>query len=164
MYFYGTSDSDGAEDVWRDHNYRYSKRAGVSRMSYYRLYRSKDDILIQHFNEIFAELLNEIKNTEGISKYQFSLLISRQKKMSVFWRQSFGQSSMKWYWNVLFSIAVIWLRKSSVRIKDWIQWRQITWSMRKQDGSVCFCFAGWSEAWRKVRRRWQRWWNRLRWT
>ena len=28
-----------------------AKRAGVSRMSYYRLYRSKDDILIQHFNE-----------------------------------------------------------------------------------------------------------------
>ena len=25
MYFYGTSDSDGAEDVWRDHNYRYCK-------------------------------------------------------------------------------------------------------------------------------------------
>ena len=49
-------------------------------MSYYRLYRSKDDILIQHFNEIFAELLNEIKNTEGISKYQFSLLIFQQAK------------------------------------------------------------------------------------
>ena len=44
------------------------------------LYRSKDDILIQHFNEIFAELLNEIKNTEGISKYQFSLLIFQQAK------------------------------------------------------------------------------------
>ena len=57
-----------------------AKRAGVSRMSYYRLYRSKDDILIQHFNEIFAELLNEIKNTEGISKYQFSLLIFQQAK------------------------------------------------------------------------------------
>ncbi len=36
--------------------------------------------LIQHFNEIFAELLNEIKNTEGISKYQFSLLIFQQAK------------------------------------------------------------------------------------
>lgn len=57
-----------------------AKRAGVSRMSYYRLYRSKDDILIQHFNEIFAELLNEIKNTEEISKYQFSLLIFQQAK------------------------------------------------------------------------------------
>ena len=57
-----------------------AKRAGVSRMSYYRLYRSKDDILIQHFNEIFAELLNEIKNTEGVNKYQFSLLIFRQAK------------------------------------------------------------------------------------
>ena len=44
------------------------------------MYRSKDDILIQHFNEIFAELLNEIKNTEGISKYQFSLLIFQQAK------------------------------------------------------------------------------------
>ena len=57
-----------------------AKRAGVSRMSYYRLYRSKDDILIQHFNEIFAELLNEIKNIEGISKYQFSLLVFQQAK------------------------------------------------------------------------------------
>ena len=62
-----------------------AKRAGVSRMSYYRLYRSKDDILIQHFNEIFAELLNEIKNTEGISKYQFSLLIFQQAKENERW-------------------------------------------------------------------------------
>jgi len=57
-----------------------AKRAGVSRMSYYRLYRSKDDILIQHFNEIFAELLNEIKNTEGVNKYQFALSIFQQAK------------------------------------------------------------------------------------
>ena len=38
-----------------------AKKAGVSRMSYYRLYKSKDDILIQYFNEVFEELLERAK-------------------------------------------------------------------------------------------------------
>ncbi|MDO4262350.1 MAG: TetR/AcrR family transcriptional regulator [Eubacteriales bacterium] len=52
-----------------------AKKAGVSRMSYYRLYRSKDDILIQYFNDVFENLLDTIKQTENIDRYQFALLI-----------------------------------------------------------------------------------------
>lgn len=57
-----------------------AKRAGVSRMSYYRLYRSKDDILIQQFNDIFITLLDQIKKTEGVNRYQFALLVFQQAK------------------------------------------------------------------------------------
>ena len=59
-----------------------AKRAGVSRMSYYRLYRSKDDILIQHFNEIFAELLNgnkEYRRNQQISVFIVDLPAGKRK-------------------------------------------------------------------------------------
>jgi len=52
-----------------------AKKAGVSRMSYYRLYKSKDDILIQHFNQVFKEVLEEMKSIEKLDRYQFALLI-----------------------------------------------------------------------------------------
>ena len=52
-----------------------AKKAGVSRMSYYRLYKSKDDILIQYFNEVFEALLEQAKKMGSISRYQFGLMI-----------------------------------------------------------------------------------------
>jgi len=52
-----------------------TKKAGVSRMSYYRIYKSKDDILIQYFNDIFEECLHEIENTEKIDRFQFAVKI-----------------------------------------------------------------------------------------
>lgn len=52
-----------------------AKKAGVSRMSYYRLYKSKDDILIQYFNDIFEECLEQIKNMKEIDRYQFAVQI-----------------------------------------------------------------------------------------
>ena len=33
-----------------------TKRAGVSRMSYYRIYQSKDDIIETHLIEVFEEM------------------------------------------------------------------------------------------------------------
>lgn len=52
-----------------------AKKAGVSRMSYYRIYKSKDDILIQYFNDIFEKCLEQIKSRDIHDKYQFALLL-----------------------------------------------------------------------------------------
>ncbi len=57
-----------------------AKKAGVSRMSYYRLYKSKDDILIQYFNEVFEDLLERAKAVGNITRYQFSLMIFQTTK------------------------------------------------------------------------------------
>lgn len=57
-----------------------AKKAGVSRMSYYRLYKSKDDILIQYFNEVFEELLERAKAIGSITRYQFGLMIFQTTK------------------------------------------------------------------------------------
>ena len=57
-----------------------AKKAGVSRMSYYRLYKSKDDILIQYFNEVFEELLERAKALGSITRYQFGLMIFQTTK------------------------------------------------------------------------------------
>ena len=57
-----------------------AKKAGVSRMSYYRLYKSKDDILIQYFNEVFEELLERAKEIGSITRYQFGLMIFQTTK------------------------------------------------------------------------------------
>lgn len=52
-----------------------AKKAGVSRMSYYRIYKSKDDIIIQYFNDIFEKCLEQIKSRDIHDKYQFALLL-----------------------------------------------------------------------------------------
>lgn len=57
-----------------------AKKAGVSRMSYYRLYKSKDDILIQYFNEVFEDLLERAKAMGSITRYQFGLMIFQTTK------------------------------------------------------------------------------------
>lgn len=48
-----------------------AKKAGVSRMSYYRTYASKDDILIQYFNHAFETALKELQATERPTMRQF---------------------------------------------------------------------------------------------
>ena len=45
-----------------------AKKAGVSRMSYYRLYKSKDDILEQYADEVFRNLLNRIREMQNPDK------------------------------------------------------------------------------------------------
>lgn len=52
-----------------------AKKAGVSRMSYYRLYKSKDDILIQYFNEVFETILVQAKERKEVNRYEFGLMI-----------------------------------------------------------------------------------------
>lgn len=47
-------------------------KAGVSRMSYYRTYASKEDILIQYFNGLFENILAEIKQMEHATTRDFN--------------------------------------------------------------------------------------------
>lgn len=51
-----------------------AKKAGVSRMTYYRTYSSKEDILIQYFNDTTSELLNEIKSYQNITMHPLSVI------------------------------------------------------------------------------------------
>lgn len=47
-----------------------AKKAGVSRMTYYRTYSSKEDILIQYFNKVSQELFMEIQQFPDITPDQ----------------------------------------------------------------------------------------------
>ncbi|MBS6397131.1 MAG: TetR/AcrR family transcriptional regulator [Clostridiales bacterium] len=48
-----------------------AKKAGVSRMSYYRMFKSKDDILIQNCNEVFRKFLERIQSLDKMDKAAF---------------------------------------------------------------------------------------------
>ena len=59
-------------------------KAGVSRMTYYRSYNDKDDILIQHLDACFIEYLEDLKLSNSHSIYDisckyFSLLSGKEK-------------------------------------------------------------------------------------
>ena len=45
-----------------------TKKAGVSRMAYYRNYQDKDDILIDHFKKVSSSSSEKIKKKTGISQ------------------------------------------------------------------------------------------------
>lgn len=49
-----------------------TKKAGVSRMAYYRNYRSKEDIIIQYLNALFQEYLEEFRSCGQVDVYQFA--------------------------------------------------------------------------------------------
>lgn len=42
-------------------------KAGVSRMTYYRNYRSKEDILAQHLTECYDRFVNSLRNEENLN-------------------------------------------------------------------------------------------------
>ena len=48
-------------------------RAGVSRMSFYRYYRMKDDIFIDYCDERFEEFYAEVQNIESLAINDFTL-------------------------------------------------------------------------------------------
>lgn len=51
-----------------------AKKAGVSRMTYYRAYSSKEDILIQYFNEIADDFFKELESRPDVTLYQLAVL------------------------------------------------------------------------------------------
>lgn len=50
-----------------------AKKAGVSRMSYYRTYSSKEDILIQYFDDLFETCLEDFKQSRELTRKEFHL-------------------------------------------------------------------------------------------
>jgi AcrR family transcriptional regulator len=50
-----------------------AKKAGVSRMTYYRTYSSKEDILIQYFNDVALNFLNHVQNQKNITLYELNV-------------------------------------------------------------------------------------------
>ena len=61
------------------------EKAGVSRMTYYRSYNGKEDILIKHLDECFSIYLSDVKENSSLSVYDisrkyFSLLSSAEKR------------------------------------------------------------------------------------
>ena len=58
-----------------------AQKAGVSRMTYYRTYDSKEDILIQYFEDQAREMIKEIEKYPNITPEQFfTLFFSHFKK------------------------------------------------------------------------------------
>lgn len=51
-----------------------AKKAGVSRMTYYRTYSSKEDILIQYFNDAAQELFEQFRNRRNITLYELNVI------------------------------------------------------------------------------------------
>ncbi|MCD7955225.1 MAG: TetR/AcrR family transcriptional regulator [Lachnospiraceae bacterium] len=59
-----------------------ARKAGVSRMTYYRNYSSKDDILIQHFRKISQQLLMEAKEDIEQSLVSFFTYFQKYEKLA----------------------------------------------------------------------------------
>ncbi|AKG35565.1 TetR/AcrR family transcriptional regulator [Paenibacillus durus] len=59
-----------------------TKKAGVARQTFYRNYKSKDDIIIQYLNDIFKERLTIIKKWQGNNQNEVltNLLFAHLKK------------------------------------------------------------------------------------
>jgi len=49
-----------------------TNKAGVSRMAYYRNYKSKEGIITNYLDELFEVYLDEVSNYEKIDVYQFA--------------------------------------------------------------------------------------------
>lgn len=54
-----------------------AKKAGVSRMTYYRTYSSKEDILIQYFNDLANDFMLEVKTRPDATLYQLAVSFFR---------------------------------------------------------------------------------------
>lgn len=51
-----------------------AKKAGVSRMAFYRNYSQVEDIIISHLDEFFQEYSNQILSSEKINNYEIACL------------------------------------------------------------------------------------------
>lgn len=118
-----------------------ARKAGVSRMSYYRLYKSKDDILIQYADQVFSGFMEEMKKEKEMDKYLFSLLIFRFGKKEH--RLLEGVFNARMYEQVLERLIQygFWLAESVFNM-DMEDVRTDYW-IHKMAGSFCLALYRW---------------------
>ena len=84
-----------------------TKRAGVSRMAYYRLYRSKDDIIISHLRGVFENIEGQVKGQKITTEREFFICYFQEVKNNKgFLRNVVKAGMMEQVWRIMKSYAV----------------------------------------------------------
>ncbi|HJA65111.1 MAG TPA: TetR/AcrR family transcriptional regulator [Candidatus Mediterraneibacter cottocaccae] len=79
-----------------------AKRAGVSRMAYYRMYRSKDDILTDHMRWVFDRIADQVKEQKITTEKEFFICYYREvQKNTVFLKNVVKAGLMEQVWRIM---------------------------------------------------------------
>ncbi|MCD7743711.1 MAG: TetR/AcrR family transcriptional regulator [Lachnospiraceae bacterium] len=65
-----------------------SRKSGISRMTYYRTYSSKEDILVQHFRKIAQSMVDQADGQADEALYSFYSYFLEHKKMTELLKQA----------------------------------------------------------------------------
>jgi len=68
--------------------------AGVSRMTYYRTYDSKEDILLQYFDDRAKQFISDVKREPSISPQEFSVLLFRSFQSQAYFLKYLHQAGL----------------------------------------------------------------------
>ncbi len=94
------------------------KRAGVSRMAYYRSFGSKEEILVEYLDEILVNLLNKIRSRSEIDKKEIYRLIFHAIAERAYFFKSITDAGLT---DVINSSII---RHSYILIKNYFRWRE----------------------------------------
>ena len=84
-----------------------TKRAGVSRMSYYRLYHSKDDIMIGHLRGVFEKIEEQVKEQKITTEREFFFCYYQEVQNNmVFLKNVVRAGMMEQVWRIMKSYAL----------------------------------------------------------
>lgn len=79
-----------------------AKRAGVSRMAFYRIYHSKDDILKNRLEEIFQNMLLQIEHQQLKTKEEFfTCFFTTMQENTSFFRNVMRANLFEYFWKKL---------------------------------------------------------------
>lgn len=59
-----------------------ARKSGVSRMTYYRTYSSKEDILVQHFRKVAQQMVSDAQGNEECALYLFFKWFQGHRKLA----------------------------------------------------------------------------------